>query len=129
MATLDCRYFSTASQLLPAVSLPVPSVLPDSALDGVDADDLLQNQLDELQTLQARFARLGQMLLPYLGAANPARPRLTGSLLLAPTLVHFQRQMRAFALHCGHLAQRTQRQLDQARRGRRHMVRAGGTAS
>ena len=74
MATLDCRYFSTASQLLPAVSPTVPSVLPDSALDegnGVDADYLLQNPLDELQTLQARFARLGQMLLPYLGAANP----------------------------------------------------------
>ena len=104
------------------VSLSVRSVAPSAACDEsagavIDANDGLQIHIDELRIRQAQFAPLGQTVLPDLGDADPAHPRLIGSLLRASTLVPFQRRMQAFAWRCGHRAQRTQRPLDFVRRG------------
>ena len=117
MANHDCRSHSTASLALPAPAWPVPSVLPDSDRAPVDAGALLQSQIDELVVLQVRLTRLDRTWLSYLlGDAGPNRPPLTGSLLLAPTLVDFQQRLRALARRCGHLARRAQRQLGRTQR-------------
>ena len=101
----------------PFIFIHCKSVVPDPDRAPVDAGALLQSQLDELVLLQARFARLDRTWLPYLlGDAGPDRPPLTGSLLLAPTLVDFQQCLRALAGRCGHLVRRTQRQLDRTQR-------------
>ncbi len=122
-ATLDGRSRSTPSLSLPAAARPGPS---DPDRPPVDAGALLQSQIDELVVLQARFARLDRAWLPYLlGNAGPDRPRLTGSLLLAPTLVDFQQRLRALARRCGYLAQRTQRPLDRTQRAASGPVAAG----
>lgn len=105
------RHPLTVSPLFPA-SLSVCLVAPSTA-----CNDGLQIHIDELRTRQAQFAPLGQTVLPDLGDADPAQPRLIGSLLRAPTLVQFQRRMQAFARRCGHRAQRTEHPLDSVRRG------------
>lgn len=115
------RHPLTVSPLFPA-SLSVCFVAPSAACDEsagavIDANDGLQIHIDELRTRQAQFAQLGQTVLPDLGDADPAQPRLIGSLLRAPTLVQFQRRMQAFARRCGHRAQRTEHPLDSVRRG------------
>lgn len=115
-STPDCRVAS-ASLSAPAGFSGLPVSSDSASSSSLAADELLQRQLDELQALQVRFTQLGQTLRPYLDGVDPDRPRLPGSLLLAPALVEFQHRMRALARRCGHLAHRTQRQLDQARRG------------
>ena len=113
-ATLEGRSRSTPSLSL-AAARPVPS---DPDRPPVDAGALLQSQIDERVVLQARFARLDRAGLPYLrGNTGPDRPRLTGSLLLAPIRVDFQQRLRALARRCGYRTQRTQRPLDRTLRG------------
>ena len=122
MANQDGRSHSTASLALPAPAWPAPSVLPDSDRTPVDAGALLQSQIDERVVLQARLARLDRTGWPdLLGDAGPDRPPLTGSLLLAPTLVDFQQRLRALARRCGHLARRTQRPLGRTQRAARRL--------
>lgn len=118
-STPICRVAASRSALAGSSGLPVPS--DSAASSSVAADEILQRQLDELKAIQAWFARLGRTLSPYLDGVDLDRPPLAGSLLLAPALVEFQLRMRAFARRCGRLADRTQRQLNQARRAARRL--------
>ncbi len=114
MATMPDGCIPAASLSLCAVSLSVPSVSPPSALD---ADDLLQQQLDELRILQAQFVQLAQTWRPNLSDAETPRPRLTRTCWLAPTLVAFQRDLDGLARQCGVIVQLTQDRLDRTRQG------------